>query len=161
DTLDAWQRARASAAKVFALLDTPSAVQDPRRSKPLGAIRGEVRFDDVRFVYSRGEPVLRGLTFRVAPGEMVGIAGPTGAGKSTIVKLLLRLYDVTGGAVRIDGVDVRDVAQRDLRRHVALVSQDVYLFHGTIRENIAYGLAGADAPSESRIVDAAKRAQLH
>jgi ATP-binding cassette, subfamily B, bacterial len=161
DTLDSYQRGRASAAKVFSLVDTPSAVVDPSSPKALGKVRGEVRFDDVRFVYSRGEAVLSGLTFRVAPGEMVGIAGPTGAGKSTIVKLLLRLYDVAGGAIRIDGVDVRDVAQRDLRRHVALVSQDVYLFHGTVRENIAYGYAERDAPSDERVVDAAKRAQLH
>jgi ATP-binding cassette subfamily B protein len=158
ETLDNYQRGRASAAKVFSLLDTPATVRDPATPKPLGKIRGEVAFDDVRFSYARGEPVLRGLSFRVAPGEMVGIAGPTGAGKSTIVKLLLRLYDATGGAVLIDGVDVRQVAQRDLRRHVALVSQDVYLFHGTIRENIAYGDAAA---SEERVIDAAKRAQLH
>jgi len=158
DTLDSYQRGRASAAKVFSLLDTPSAVQDSTSAKALGKIRGEVRFDDVKFSYSRGERVLSGLTLTVAPGEMVGIAGPTGAGKSTIVKLLLRLYDVTGGAIRIDGIDVRETTQRDLRRHVALVSQDVYLFHGTIRENIAYGDAGA---SEERVVDAAKRAQLH
>jgi ATP-binding cassette subfamily B protein len=158
DTFDNYQRARASAAKVFSLLDTPSAVQDSKTPRTLGVIEGEVRFDDVRFAYSRGDAVLRGLTFTVAPGEMVGIAGPTGAGKSTIVKLLLRLYDVSGGAVRIDGIDVRDVKQRDLRRHVALVSQDVYLFHGTIRENVAYGNADA---SDERVIDAAKRAQLH
>jgi ATP-binding cassette subfamily B protein len=133
-------------------------VQDPKTPRALGKVAGRVTFDDVRFVYSRGEPVLRGLSFAVAPGEMVGIAGPTGAGKSTIVKLLLRLYDVTGGAVLVDGIDVRETTQRDLRRHVALVSQDVYLFHGTIRENIAYGDAGA---AEERVVDAAKRAQLH
>ena len=161
DTFDAYARARASAAKVFSLLDTPATVRDPAAPKTLGKLRGEVKFDDVRFTYSRGEPVLRGLSFTVAPGEMVGIAGPTGAGKSTIVKLLLRLYDVTGGAVLIDGTDVREVTQRDLRRHVALVSQDVYLFHGTIRENIAYGFADGAAPSQERIVDAAKRSQLH
>jgi ATP-binding cassette subfamily B protein len=158
DTLDNYQRGRASAAKVFSLLDTPAAVKDPAQPKALGAIRGEVAFDAVDFRYSRGEPVLRKLSFTVAPGEMVGIAGPTGAGKSTIVKLLLRLYDVTGGAVLVDGTDVRQVTQRDLRRHIALVSQDVYLFHGTIRENIAYGDATA---SEERVIDAAKRAQLH
>jgi ATP-binding cassette subfamily B protein len=158
ETLDNYQRARASAAKVFSLLDTPSNVRDPATPKSLGKVRGEVRFDDVKFSYSRGEPVLRGLSFDVAPGEMVGIAGPTGAGKSTIVKLLLRLYDVTGGAVLIDGIDVRQTTQRDLRRHVALVSQDVYLFHGTIRENVAYGDATA---TDERVVDAAKRAQLH
>jgi ATP-binding cassette subfamily B protein len=161
ETLDNYQRARASAAKVFSLLDTPSAVKDPAHPKALGAVRGEVRFEDVKFSYSRGEPVLRGLSFAVAPGEMVGIAGPTGAGKSTIVKLLLRLYDVTGGAVLVDGTDVRETTQRDLRRHVALVSQDVYLFHGTIRDNIAYGYVATDSPPLGKVEDAAKRAQLH
>jgi ATP-binding cassette subfamily B protein len=131
------------------------------KPKSLGAVKGEVTFDDVKFAYSRGEPVLRGLSFTVAPGEMVGIAGPTGAGKSTIVKLLLRLYDVTGGAVLIDGIDVRETTQRDLRRHIALVSQDVYLFHGTIRDNIAYGYVATDSPPLERVEDAAKRAQLH
>ena len=165
ETLDNYQRARASAAKVFSLLDTPSTVKDPVAPTALGAagttIRGEVRFDDVRFAYSRGERVLNGLSFTVAPGEMVGIAGPTGAGKSTIVKLLLRLYDVTGGAVRIDGIDVREVTQRDLRCHIALVSQDVYLFHGTIRDNIAYGYVASASPPLAKVEDAAKRAQLH
>jgi ATP-binding cassette subfamily B protein len=93
-----------------------------------------VAFDGVEFHYSRGNtesPVLRGVSFRVAPGETLGIAGPTGAGKSTLIKLILRFYDVTGGAVRLDGHDVRDLTLEDLRRNVALVSQDVYLFHGT------------------------------
>jgi ATP-binding cassette subfamily B protein len=165
ETLDNYQRARASAAKVFSLLDTPSTVKDPAQPTTLRAsgntVRGEVCFDGVKFAYSRGEPVLSGLSFTVAPGEMVGIAGPTGAGKSTIVKLLLRLYDVTGGAVTLDGVDVRSVTQRDLRRHIALVSQDVYLFHGTIRDNIAYGYSAGTEPPMDAIVDAAKRAQLH
>ena len=159
ETLDNYQRARASAAKVFSLLDTPSSVRDPAAPKALGEVRGEVCFEDVRFAYSRGEPVLRGLSFTVAPGEMIGIAGPTGAGKSTIVKLLLRLYDVTGGAVLIDGTDVREVTQADLRRHIGLVSQDVYLFHGTIRDNIAYGYA--EPPAAARVEEAARRAQLH
>jgi ATP-binding cassette subfamily B protein len=161
ETLDNYQRARASAAKVFSLLDTPSTEKDPAKAKSLGAVKGEVTFDDVKFAYSRGEPVLRGLAFTVAPGEMVGIAGPTGAGKSTIVKLLLRLYDVTGGAVLIDGIDVRETTQRDLRRHIALVSQDVYLFHGTIRDNIAYGYVATDSPPLAKVEDAAKQAQLH
>ena len=104
--------------------------------------------------------MLERLSFRVSAGETVGFAGPTGAGKSTIVKLLLRLYDVERGAVRIDGVDLREMAQRDLRRHIALVSQDVYLFHGTIRENIAYGLDDRDVDA-SRIEEAARLAHLH
>ncbi|HEV2855477.1 MAG TPA: ABC transporter ATP-binding protein [Thermoanaerobaculia bacterium] len=162
-TVDDFERARASARRAFGLLDTEPAIQDPERPErfdsPGGRARGDVVFNRVEFRYARGrdEPVLRELSFRVAPGETIGIAGPTGAGKSTLIKLLLRLYDVTGGAVRLDGHDVRNVTLADLRRNIALVSQDVYLFHGTVRENIAYS---SDAPLEE-VVRAAKLAQLH
>jgi ATP-binding cassette subfamily B protein len=159
-TVDDFERARASARRAFGLLDTEPAIQDPPRPEPLGRARGEVVFDRVEFRYARGRadvPVLRTLSFRVAPGETLGIAGPTGAGKSTLIKLLLRLYDVTGGAVRLDGHDVRSVTLADLRRNIALVSQDVYLFHGTIRENIAYS---SDASLEE-VERAARLAQLH
>jgi ATP-binding cassette, subfamily B, bacterial len=158
-TVDDFERARASSRRAFGLLDTEPAIQDPKHPEPLGRARGEVVFDQVEFRYARGrdEPVLHGLSFRIAPGETLGIAGPTGAGKSTLIKLLLRFYDVTGGAVRLDGHDVRNVALADLRRNIALVSQDVYLFHGTVRENIAYS---SDVPLEE-VVRAAKLAQLH
>jgi ATP-binding cassette, subfamily B, bacterial len=156
-TVDDFERARAAARRAFGLLDTPPAVRDPERPAALGRAEGEVVFDGVEFTYQRGGPVLDGVSFRVAPGETLGIAGPTGAGKSTLVKLVLRLYDVTGGAVRIDGLDVRDLALADLRANVALVSQDVYLFHGTIRENIAYT---RDVPLEE-VERAARLAQLH
>ncbi|HKI05638.1 MAG TPA: ABC transporter ATP-binding protein [Thermoanaerobaculia bacterium] len=159
-TVDDFERARASARRSFGLLDTEPAIKDPERPEPLGRARGEVVFDRVEFRYARGrvdEPVLRRLSFRIAPGETLGIAGPTGAGKSTLIKLILRLYDVAGGAVRLDGHDVRAVALADLRRNIALVSQDVYLFHGTIRENIAYS---SDASLEE-VERAARLAQLH
>jgi ATP-binding cassette subfamily B protein len=157
-TVDDYERAKASARRIFGLLDTLAAIRDPERPAPLARAKGEVVFDQVIFTYQRGEPVLEGVTFRVAPGETLGIAGPTGAGKSTIIKLLLRLYDVTGGAVRIDGHDVRELAQRDLRSNIALVSQDVYLFHGTIYENIAYSTGTAGPAVVER---AARLAQLH
>jgi ATP-binding cassette subfamily B protein len=158
-TVDDFERARASSRRAFGLLDTEPAIQDPEHPDPLGRARGEVVFDRVEFRYARGrdEPVLHGLSFRIAPGETLGIAGPTGAGKSTLIKLLLRFYDVTGGAVRLDGHDVRNLALADLRRNIALVSQDVYLFHGTVRENIAYS---SEVPLEE-VVRAAKLAQLH
>jgi ATP-binding cassette, subfamily B, bacterial len=160
NTVDDYERARASARRAFGLLDTAPAIQDPERPRPLPPARGEVVFDRVEFRYARGradEPVLRGVSFRVAPGETVGIAGPTGAGKSTLIKLLLRLYDVTGGAVRLDGNDLREIAMADLRRSIALVSQDVYLFHGTIRENVAY----SSAATLEEVERAARLAQLH
>ncbi|HEY9422170.1 MAG TPA: ABC transporter ATP-binding protein, partial [Thermoanaerobaculia bacterium] len=159
-TVDDYERAKASARRAFGLLDTELAIQERADPQRLPRARGEVVFDRVEFRYARGradEPVLRGVGFRVAPGETLGIAGPTGAGKSTIIKLLLRFYDVTGGAVRLDGHDVRDLALADLRRNIALVSQDVYLFHGTIRENIAYS---SDVPLEE-VERAARLAQLH
>jgi len=157
-TLDDYERAKASARRTFGLLDTEPAIEDPERPAPLARVRGEVVFDRVGFTYSRGDAVLRDVSFRVAPGETLGIAGPTGAGKSTLIKLILRLYDATSGAVRIDGFDVRELRLADLRRAIALVSQDVYLFHGTIRENIAY--VRADVPL-AEVVRAARLAQLH
>jgi ATP-binding cassette, subfamily B, bacterial len=161
NTLDNYERAKASARRTFGLLDTPPAIADPPCPVPLPRSRGEVAFDHVDFRYARGqsaEPVLRDVSFRVAPGETLGIAGPTGAGKSTLIKLLLRLYDVSGGAVRLDGHDVRELSLHDLRKNIALVSQDVYLFHGTVRENIAYRTH--DVPEEE-VVRAARLAQLH
>ena len=160
-TLDDFERANASARRTFGLLDTPAAILEPENPERLGRAQGEVVFDRVEFRYPSRQgdmPVLDGVTFRIAPGETLGVAGPTGAGKSTIIKLLLRFYDVTGGAVRLDGHDVRDLALSDLRHNIALVSQDVYLFHGTIRENIAY--VTPDAPIEE-VIRAAKLAQLH
>jgi len=159
-TVDDYERAKASARRAFGLLDSEPAIQDPEHPVPLGRARGEVAFDQVEFRYerSRGDsPVLHALSFRLAPGETLGIAGPTGAGKSTLIKLLLRFYDVTGGAVRLDGHDLRELALSDLRRNIALVSQDVYLFHGTLRENIAY----SSEVSLAEVERAAWLAQLH
>jgi len=158
NTLDEYQRARASATRIFGLLDTPSRVQDPAEPQPMPRANGEVEFDNVQFKYRDREPVLNGLTLNVKAGEMIGIAGTTGAGKSTLIKLLLRLYDVNEGAIRIDGVDIRKLAQHDLRRQIALVSQDVFLFHGTIRENIAY--PGVDV-TDQQVEEASRHAQFH
>lgn len=157
-TLDDYQRAKASARRTFGVLDTPSRIRDPEHPVTLSAGGCGVAFRDVRFRYARGGDVLKGLSFEVRDGETVGIAGATGAGKSTLVKLLLRLYDVTDGQVLLDGRDVRSVKLADLRRRIALVSQDVYLFHGTIRENIAYGLEDV---SEDAVRRAAEIAHFH
>jgi ATP-binding cassette, subfamily B, bacterial len=162
-TFDDYQRANASAARVFALLGTPPRIREAAQPKPFPRADGLLEFDAVRFRYRIGNPVLRDLTFRAAPGETVGIAGPTGSGKTTLVKLLLRLYDVGGGAVRVDGLDVRDARLADLRRRIALVSQDVYLFHGTVRENVAYGVRaeGRGDPTQEEIEHATRLAHLH
>ena len=165
-TFDEFQRAKVSASRVFSLLTTPSRVTDPALPVEMARARGEIAFDNVSFAYRGGRPVISGLTFKVAPGEMIGIAGPTGAGKSTLIKLLLRMYDVNAGRITLDGSDLRQLRQTDLRHQIALVSQDVYLFHGTIRENIAYGALGAksgvdQSNPEDAVIRAAKLAEFH
>ncbi len=157
-TFDEYQRAKASARRIFGLLDTPSTVRDPEHPVYLKRARGDVHFDNVYFKYGDRAPVLNGLSLNVRAGEMVGIAGTTGAGKSTLIKLLLRLYDVNKGTIGIDGIDVRALRQHDLRQQIALVSQDVFLFHGTIRENIAY--PGVDV-TIGDVIEASRHAQFH
>jgi ATP-binding cassette subfamily B protein len=157
-TIDEFERARASARRTFGLLNTPTSIKDPEEPKFIKGVDGQVEFDRVDFQYAKSTPVLKKLTFTIKPGETIGFAGATGAGKSTLVKLLLRLYDTCEGSVRVDGIDVRDFTLRDLRKNIGLVSQDVYLFHGTIAENIAYGSDGVSLPE---IQHAAQMAHLH
>ena len=158
ETFDLYQRAMASIERILDLLDTPVRILDGERSLPLASIRGDVQFEQVGFTYDNGLPVLRGLTLQVPAGETVAIVGATGAGKSTVIKLMLRFHDVTRGTIRLDGHDLRELQAEDLRRGIGLVSQDVFLFHGTVRENIAYGSFDADLDS---IVAAAKIAEAH
>ena len=133
------QSAMAGAERVFALLDTRDRIPEPERPKPLPVVRGHIEFDRVGFHYKEGEPVLRELSFAVNPGERVAIVGYTGAGKTTITSLLTRLWDIQSGSIRIDGIDIREVATRELRRRVQSVLQDVFLFSGTILDNIRLG----------------------
>ncbi|MEC9465655.1 MAG: ABC transporter ATP-binding protein [Myxococcota bacterium] len=157
-TLDEFERASASAARTFGLLDSKSTIVDPEIPASLEGDDFELRFEDVEFAYQADTPVVKGLTFTIRSGETIGLAGTTGSGKSTLIKLLLRYYDVTGGAVTINGHDVRSLSLESLRQSISLVSQDVYLFHGSIAENIAYG---ADIVDEASIERAARMAQLH
>ncbi len=158
ETFDLYQRAMASTERILDLLDTPIRILDGERRFPLDAIRGNIRFEQVDFAYGNGVPVLNDLSLSVEAGHTVAIVGPTGAGKSTVIRLLLRFHDVTGGRISLDGHDLRDLRAEDLRRGIGLVSQDVFLFHGTVRENIAYGSFDADLDS---IVAAAKIAEAH
>lgn len=145
----------AAAERVFELLDEEEMVPDPATPAELPAVKGHVRFEDVHFGYSPDAPLYTGLTFEAPPGSVVAIVGPTGAGKTTLVNLLLRFYEIDRGSIRIDDVDIRSLRRSDLHRLFGMVLQQTWLFHGTIRENIAYGRKGA---TEEEIVAAAEAA---
>jgi ATP-binding cassette subfamily B protein len=138
------QSAMASSERIFNLLDTPATIVSPAPAHRPAAVRGEIGFDDVWFSYKEGEPVLKGVSFRVRPGETLAVVGHTGAGKSTLANLLLRFYDVDSGSVRVDGVDVREWDLPRLRRSVAMVLQDVFLFSGSIGANVRLGEESID-----------------
>ncbi|HRV94393.1 MAG TPA: ABC transporter ATP-binding protein [Anaerolineae bacterium] len=162
DTLDLYQRAMASTARVLDLLDTQPQIIEGTTHLPVQQIRGEITFDNVIFEYSNSNgnrpSVLSGLSLHIPAGETAAIVGATGAGKSTVIKLLLRFYDVKSGHVCLDGHDIRELRLADLRGAIGLVSQDVFLFHGTVRENITYGTFDA---TDEQIVRAAKIAEAH
>ncbi|MGH2493988.1 MAG: ABC transporter ATP-binding protein [Ktedonobacteraceae bacterium] len=144
--------------RIFSVLDTPSAIADAPNAVKLKRVEGHVQFEDVSFDYGNGREVLRDINIDAQPGQIIAILGATGSGKSTILHLLPRFYDVTEGRVLIDGKDVREVTLASLRRCVGLVLQDVFLFNATLRDNIAYGVAGA---TEEQILAAAKAARIH
>ena len=139
--------------RVFEIIDQESAVQERADAREVVDPQGHIQFENVSFAYSAQAPVLRDVSFEARPGEVVALLGPTGSGKSTVVNLIPRFYDISGGAVRFDGVDIRDLQVEALRRQVAVVQQDVFLFAATIRDNIAYGRLDA-TPEE---VEAAAR----
>ena len=159
ETFDQYQRAMASTNRILDVVDTEPAITGGPDRLDLELGGGEVTFEDVTFAYEPGAtPALDGVTLTLEAGRTTAVVGPTGSGKSTLMRLLLRFYDVDTGRVRIEGHDVRDLDLGDLRRLTGLVSQDVYLFHGTVRENIAYGRP--DAPYED-VVAAATVAEIH
>ena len=148
-----FQAAMAASERLFALLDTEPDLQDAPQAVALPPITGRVALEDVHFNYKEDEPVLRGVSISAEPGQRIALVGETGAGKSTVIRLIARFFDVTGGAVRIDGHDVRDVTQASLRAQLGIVLQDTFLFDGTIRENIRYGrLDATDAEVEAATV---------
>ena len=155
--INMYQRAKASAERIFGLMDQPSRIEDDPDAGELRVTAGEVAFEEVTFGYDE-ETIVEDLSFAVDGGETLALVGPTGAGKSTTLKLLLRMYDVDDGAIRIDGQDVREVSLSSLREHVGYVSQDTFLFYGTVKENIAYGL---EDPDHEAVVEAAKAAEAH
>ena len=144
--------------EMFNLLDQPADVTDAADAKPLVVTGGQIELDDIHFGYDKARPILKGVSVVAEPGQMVAIVGSTGSGKSTIGRLLFRFYDVAGGALRIDGQDVRDVTQESLHNAIGVVPQDTVLFNDTIRYNISYGRDGA---SQADIETAARAAQIH
>jgi ATP-binding cassette subfamily B protein len=152
------QSAMAALERIFFLLDEPTDLKDAPDAIAMPPIRGEVSFDRVTFGYNPNQLVLKQVDILAKPGETIALVGPTGAGKSTIINLILRFYDVTSGAVRIDGIDIRKVTQASLRRQIGLVLQDNILFSGTVAQNIAFGCPGA---TQAEIEAAAQVANLH
>ncbi|WP_439138990.1 ABCB family ABC transporter ATP-binding protein/permease [Roseicyclus sp.] len=144
--------------EMFDLLEQPQEVCDKQGAPALAVKGGAVVFEDVRFAYDPSRPILKGLSFTLEPGGTVALVGPSGSGKSTIGRLLFRFYDVTGGAIRIDGQDLRDVTQASVHDQIGVVPQDTVLFNDTIRYNIGYGRAGA---TQEEIEGAARAARIH
>ena len=150
------QSASAGGERVLEILDTEPAVEDRADAVDVDHIEGAIEFRDVCFSYDGDAQVLENVSFQIAPGETVAVVGPTGAGKTTITNLIARFYEVTGGAIYIDGRDIRDITTESLHRNMGYVSQDPFVFPGTVAENIAYG---AEDPSREAIVEAAKNAE--
>jgi ABC-type multidrug transport system fused ATPase/permease subunit len=151
------QAAMASSERIFTLLDTPETLVNPAVPQRSKVFNGEVEFDDVWLSYRSGEPVLKGISFHVHPGEKIALVGATGGGKTSIISALCRFYDVERGSVRVDGIDVRQWNKQELRRHLGLVLQDVFLFSGDITTNISLG---DPRISQEKIAEAAARAQI-
>ena len=152
------QQGVAAGQRLFGLLDTPPTVVDAPGARPLQGFGETIRFENVGFAYQPGQPVLREVSFEIGRGQVVALVGSSGAGKSTAMDLLARFYDATAGRITVDGVDVRDLTVASLRAQLGIVTQETILFHDTVRNNIAYGLSGAD---EEAVRAAARAAHAH
>lgn len=157
-TIDLFERAMASARRILDLLDTPYLIRDPENPNLPQEARGAFRMENLSFAYASGAPIFEGLDLEVPGRSMVALVGGTGSGKSSLIKLLLRFYEPTGGRILLDGLDIRDYSLNALRQRIALVSQDVFLFQGSVRENIAYGSPQA---TEGEILEAARVSEVH
>lgn len=148
----------AGAERIFEILDTQPEIADREGVAELPEVRGKVEFKNVSFAYDRDTQVLDNVSFQIRPGETIALVGPTGAGKTTIVNLISRFYDVTGGAVYIDGHDIREVSIESLRQQMGIMTQENFLFSGTIKDNIRYGRLDA---TDEEIMEAAKMVNAH
>ena len=152
------ESACAAAERVFRLLDTPAEVADVSGAKELESVLGDVKLKDVVFGYNEEQTIIKNLNLHAKPGDMVAIVGPTGAGKTTIINLLMRFYDVNQGSITVDEQEVRDLTRKSLRSAYAMVLQDTWLFHGTVFENVAYGKKDA---TREEVIEACKAARIH
>ncbi|GEB34668.1 MULTISPECIES: ABC transporter ATP-binding protein [Brevibacillus] len=157
NVIETFPKGVAGFKRYLELLETEPDVDDAPDAKPVSNLRGDIRFENVTFGYENKEKVLQGLSLSIRAGETVALVGPSGAGKTTLCSLLPRFYDVDSGSIMIDGIDIRSMTLESLRSHIGIVQQDVFLFDGSIRENIAYGKLGA---TDEELWDAARRAQL-
>ncbi|MCS7119915.1 MAG: ABC transporter ATP-binding protein [Nitrososphaerota archaeon] len=153
-----YQQMAAAGERVFQIIEQEPEVKDKPDAIEMEKVRGHIKFENVSFGYDPNKPVLKNISFEVKPGETVALLGPTGSGKSTIIHLLLRFYDVSSGRILVDGYDIRDVKLKSLRRHIGVVSQEVFLFNKTVKENISFGKPNA---TFEEIVRAAEKAQAH
>ncbi|HOL55719.1 MAG TPA: ABC transporter ATP-binding protein, partial [bacterium] len=158
NVIENLEQALAGAERVFEILETEPEIKEKPNPIELKNVRGRVTFEDVTFSYNQGSPVLKNISFDIEPGQMVAFVGPTGVGKTTIMYLLVRFFDPDSGSIKIDGIDIRDVSLKSLHDNISMVMQDVFLFNGTIAENIAYGKE--DATMEE-IINAARIACAH
>jgi len=157
DKYNIMQAAMASAERIFTLLDTPETIKNPPRPKSPQRLEGEVTFDNVWLSYYPGEPVLKGISFKVEPGEKIALVGATGAGKTSIISALFRFYEIERGRILVDGVDIREWNKQELRRHLGLVLQDVFLFSGDIASNITLG---DPRVSVQRMIEASNKVRI-
>ncbi|MBQ8136854.1 MAG: ABC transporter ATP-binding protein, partial [Clostridia bacterium] len=153
-----WIRSMAMFTRIFEYFDMKPEIENPEHPVHPAQVKGEVRFDHVGFSYEAGRPVLKDIDFMLASGDCIAIVGPSGSGKSTIVNLIPRLFDVESGSVQFDGVDVREMDLNELRSHIGVVTQETYLFNGTIRDNLLY--ARPDA-TEQDMIEACKKANIY
>ncbi|MEL7020379.1 MAG: ABC transporter ATP-binding protein [Bacteroidota bacterium] len=155
---DEYERARAAARRIFGLLDAPSQIRVATAPRTLPPSVGHFSLKNVDFAYTNGQPIFKNINLDIPAGQTIGIAGQTGGGKTSLIKLLLRFYDVNAGQIMLEGIDIKELRLEDLRAHIGLVSQDVYLFHGSFRDNMAYAMPEV---TEAQLISAARQAQLH
>ena len=152
------QTAMASSERIFKLLDNKTFIYDPEKPDKIDNVKGAIEFNNVWFAYNPGEYVLKNVSFEINPGETIAIVGATGAGKTSLINILTRFYDIEKGSIKVDGVEIRNLEQYQLRKHISLVLQDVFLFSGTIKSNISLG---SDQISDEQIIEAAKTVGAH